>query len=86
MIAVFKRTDEKLLLSFPDEIEKLRTQISANNENQNFSISRWFGYDDASVETSDLQDARLDNFPLRDPYDRIIRCLGFKFDFGIFNR
>lgn len=26
-----------------------------------------------------------DNYSLRDPYDRILRCLGFKFDFSIFN-
>ncbi|XP_048575414.1 FAD-dependent oxidoreductase domain-containing protein 2 [Nematostella vectensis] len=26
-----------------------------------------------------------DNFAMRDPYDRIIRCLGFKFDFSIFD-
>ncbi|XP_033743533.1 FAD-dependent oxidoreductase domain-containing protein 2-like [Pecten maximus] len=27
----------------------------------------------------------LDNFALREPYDRIVRCLGFKFDTSIFN-
>ncbi|KAG8436422.1 hypothetical protein GDO86_007501 [Hymenochirus boettgeri] len=27
----------------------------------------------------------LDNFAARDPYDRVIRCLGWKFDFSIFN-
>ena len=86
MLAVVKRTDGKLLLSFPDKIEKLRRQISANNGKQNFSISKWFGYDDASVETTDILGNGSDNFPLRDPYDRIIRCLGFRFDFGIFNR
>lgn len=26
-----------------------------------------------------------DNFPLRDSYDRVIRCLGFQFDFKIFD-
>ncbi|XP_022795419.1 FAD-dependent oxidoreductase domain-containing protein 2-like [Stylophora pistillata] len=26
-----------------------------------------------------------DNFAVREPYDRIIRCLGFKFDFSIFD-
>ena len=28
----------------------------------------------------------LDNFALRDPYDKIIRCLGFKFDNSIFTK
>ena len=28
----------------------------------------------------------FDNFATREPYDRIIRCLGFQFDTGIFNQ
>lgn len=28
----------------------------------------------------------IDNFALREPYDRIIRCLGFKFDMEIFKK
>ncbi|XP_069593262.1 FAD-dependent oxidoreductase domain-containing protein 2 isoform X4 [Ranitomeya imitator] len=28
----------------------------------------------------------LDNFAAREPYDRVIRCLGWKFDFSIFDR
>ncbi|XP_072276265.1 FAD-dependent oxidoreductase domain-containing protein 2 [Pyxicephalus adspersus] len=28
----------------------------------------------------------LDNFAARDPYDRVIRCLGWKFDFSIFDK
>lgn len=28
----------------------------------------------------------IDNFALREPYDKIIRCLGFKFDFSVFNK
>lgn len=28
----------------------------------------------------------LDNFALRDPYDKVIRCLGFTFDKSIFNK
>jgi len=27
-----------------------------------------------------------DNFALREPYDKIIRCLGFSFDKSIFNQ
>ena len=27
----------------------------------------------------------FDNFAIREPYDRIIRCLGFTFDTDIFN-
>ncbi|XP_075689623.1 FAD-dependent oxidoreductase domain-containing protein 2 isoform X2 [Rhinoderma darwinii] len=32
-----------------------------------------------------LQDD-LDNFAAREPYDRVIRCLGWKFDFSIFDK
>lgn len=27
-----------------------------------------------------------DNFSLRDGYDHVIRCLGFKFDFSLFHK
>ena len=30
--------------------------------------------------------AVVDNFPLREPYDRIIRCLGFKFNESLFSQ
>lgn len=28
----------------------------------------------------------IDNFALRDPYDKVIRCLGFTFDKSIFSK
>lgn len=28
----------------------------------------------------------LDNFAAREPYDRVIRCLGWKFDFSVFDK
>ena len=31
------------------------------------------------------EDEMFDNVAMREPYDRIIRCLGFQFDNGIFN-
>ena len=30
--------------------------------------------------------ASIDNFAMRDPYDRVIGCLGFQFDDSLFNR
>ncbi|XP_047214540.1 FAD-dependent oxidoreductase domain-containing protein 2-like [Girardinichthys multiradiatus] len=33
----------------------------------------------------ELQVDHIDNFPLRKPYDRVIRCLGFRFNFSIFD-
>ncbi|XP_030062661.1 FAD-dependent oxidoreductase domain-containing protein 2 [Microcaecilia unicolor] len=33
-----------------------------------------------------LPQDEMDNFAVREPYDRIIRCLGWKFDFSIFDK
>jgi len=33
-----------------------------------------------------LYEHEIDNFSVRVPYDRVIRCLGWKFDFSIFNK
>ncbi|KAK3091462.1 hypothetical protein FSP39_019980 [Pinctada imbricata] len=45
---------------------------------KNNKLHLLFKEDDADPADS------LDNFALRDPYDKIIRCLGFKFDKSIF--
>ena len=37
------------------------------------------------MEGGETKDELSDNFAMREPYDRIIRCLGFSFDGGIFN-
>ena len=37
-------------------------------------------------EDSPPPEELFDNFAMREPYDRIIRCLGFKFDEEIFNQ
>uniref|UniRef100_A0A8C4QYC6 FAD-dependent oxidoreductase domain containing 2 n=1 Tax=Eptatretus burgeri TaxID=7764 RepID=A0A8C4QYC6_EPTBU len=44
----------------------------------------WFPMTD--TPTSDSFPEWGDNFSLREPYDRIIRCLGFRFDFSIFDK
>lgn len=38
---------------------------------------------DATQE--ELPGHHIDNFPMRKPYDRVIRCLGFRFNFSIFD-
>lgn len=37
------------------------------------------------MDDEEVDYALEDNFSMREPYDRIIRCLGFTFDSGIFN-
>ena len=43
---------------------------------------------DESGEAEDGEDltSQLDNFALREPYDKIIRCLGFSYDSSIFTK
>lgn len=38
------------------------------------------------VTREELPGYHIDNFPMRKPYDRVIRCLGFRFNFSIFDR
>ncbi|XP_017271956.1 FAD-dependent oxidoreductase domain-containing protein 2 isoform X1 [Kryptolebias marmoratus] len=41
---------------------------------------------DSAVAGEELPGHHIDNFSLRRPYDRVIRCLGFRFNFSIFDR
>ncbi|XP_047426748.1 FAD-dependent oxidoreductase domain-containing protein 2 [Mugil cephalus] len=38
----------------------------------------------SEVTGEELPGHHIDNFPMRKPYDRVIRCLGFRFNFSIF--
>lgn len=38
-----------------------------------------------NITAENLPGYHDDNFSLRQPYDRVIRCLGFRFNFTIFN-
>ncbi|XP_041855468.1 FAD-dependent oxidoreductase domain-containing protein 2 [Melanotaenia boesemani] len=39
----------------------------------------------SEVTREELPGHHIDNFPMRKPYDRVIRCLGFRFNFSIFD-
>ncbi|XP_070703914.1 FAD-dependent oxidoreductase domain-containing protein 2 [Pempheris klunzingeri] len=39
----------------------------------------------SGVAGEELPGYHIDNFPMRKPYDRVIRCLGFRFNFSIFD-
>uniref|UniRef100_A0A667X2L5 FAD-dependent oxidoreductase domain containing 2 n=1 Tax=Myripristis murdjan TaxID=586833 RepID=A0A667X2L5_9TELE len=51
------------------------TELLNNNEGKNSS----------RVTAANLPAYHSDNFSLRRPYDRVIRCLGFRFNFSIFD-
>lgn len=54
-----------------------------------FHITLKFLLEDNSNQSADsilLPQDDNDNFAMRVAYDRVIRCLGWKFDFSIFNQ
>ncbi|OPJ68856.1 FAD-dependent oxidoreductase domain-containing protein 2 [Patagioenas fasciata monilis] len=60
-----------------DKKGKLHITLRFYLENRNAS---------AGIDSITLPQDELDNFATRAPYDRVIRCLGWKFDFSIYNR
>ncbi|XP_062444677.1 FAD-dependent oxidoreductase domain-containing protein 2 isoform X2 [Rhea pennata] len=60
-----------------DKKGKLHITLRFYLENRNTS---------AGINSITLPQDELDNFATRAPYDRVIRCLGWKFDFSIYNR
>lgn len=40
----------------------------------------------SEVTGDELPGYHLDNYAMRKPYDRVIRCLGFRFNFSVFDR
>ncbi|XP_025973743.1 FAD-dependent oxidoreductase domain-containing protein 2 isoform X2 [Dromaius novaehollandiae] len=60
-----------------DKKGKLHITLRFYLENRNTS---------AGIDSITLPQDELDNFATRAPYDRVIRCLGWKFDFSIYNR
>lgn len=43
------------------------------------------GVNSSDVTAEELPGYHIDNFSMRKPYDRVIRCLGFRFNFSIFD-
>ncbi|KAJ6658881.1 hypothetical protein lerEdw1_019517 [Lerista edwardsae] len=64
------------LVLIKDKKGKLHTTLRFYLENSNSS----------EAESIPLPQDELDNFAARAPYDRAIRCLGWQFDFSIFNK
>ncbi|NXQ99060.1 FXRD2 protein, partial [Sagittarius serpentarius] len=60
-----------------DKKGKLHITLRFYLENRNTS---------AGIDSITLPQDELDNFATRAPYDRVIRCLGWKFDFSVYNR
>ncbi|XP_045607554.2 FAD-dependent oxidoreductase domain-containing protein 2 isoform X2 [Procambarus clarkii] len=68
---VLERRDGRIFVQFPWDADTLK-QVQANKEAES-------GGEELVTEND------FDNFSLREGYDSVIRCLGFKFDFSIFD-
>lgn len=70
-----KRRAEKKFLEKKEQLYLSLSELLGSrsvNQSTNITAENLPGYHD-------------DNFSLRQPYDRVIRCLGFRFNFSIFN-
>ncbi|CAL9693465.1 unnamed protein product [Knipowitschia caucasica] len=77
-IAITKRTAEDSLRPKRARNKKAKLYLTLKKllQNGNGSNSR----------AEELSGFHIDNFSMRKPYDRVIRCLGFRFNFSIFDR
>lgn len=78
-IAITKRTEEGRRSPKNGKAKKNKLYLTLKKYIQNGSSSS-----DARAE--ELSGFHIDNFSMRKPYDRVIRCLGFRFNFSIFDR
>lgn len=78
-IAITKRTEEGRRSTKHGKVKKNKLYLTLKKYIQNGSSSS-----DARAE--ELSGFHIDNFSMRKPYDRVIRCLGFRFNFSIFDR
>ncbi|KAK7940245.1 hypothetical protein WMY93_003571 [Mugilogobius chulae] len=77
-IAITKRTEEG----------RLRPKHGRKKEKLYLTLNKFIqnGSSSSNPKTEELSGFHIDNFSMRKPYDRVIRCLGFKFNFSIFDR
>uniref|UniRef100_A0A3B4B3Q5 FAD-dependent oxidoreductase domain containing 2 n=1 Tax=Periophthalmus magnuspinnatus TaxID=409849 RepID=A0A3B4B3Q5_9GOBI len=78
-IAITKQTEESRLRPKHGRNKKEKLYLTLNKFMQNGSNS-------TNSRAEELSGFHIDNFSMRKPYDRVIRCLGFRFNFSIFDR
>ena len=84
-VIVIKRDDGKLVPAIPMDAERLYDYVQHREQHgKTVNLTDWYRFDNANVDSIDF--VPQDNFPVREPYDKIIRCLGFRFDFNLFSR
>lgn len=75
-IAITKQTEGRRRPK-KDKTDKLYLTLKKFIQNGNSS---------SGARPEEMSGFHIDNFSMRKPYDRVIRCLGFKFNFSIFDR
>ncbi|XP_058229498.1 FAD-dependent oxidoreductase domain-containing protein 2 [Hemibagrus wyckioides] len=73
-----KRSGKKMLGKTSEKKEQLYLTLSELLDSRNVNKG-------TNITAENLPGYHDDNFSLRQPYDRVIRCLGFRFNFSIFN-
>ncbi len=86
-LIIVKRSDDKLVIATPEinELHSLQKAVKSGNL-ESFNLTQRYTFDLANLDVYDIAPKSFDNSPLREPYDRIIMCLGFKFDYDLFDR
>ena len=72
------RTGKKRPVTSSDRKEQFYLTLSELLDGRN-------GNKSANITAENLPGYHDDNFSLRQPYDRVVRCLGFRFNFTIFD-
>ncbi|XP_035470688.2 FAD-dependent oxidoreductase domain-containing protein 2 isoform X3 [Scophthalmus maximus] len=83
---------EKIAITRPEEQGRRRSGRKKEKEKKGqlyLTLSKFVqnreGKNSSEVTAEELPGYHIDNFPTRNPYDRVIRCLGFRFNFSIFD-
>ncbi|XP_046721793.1 FAD-dependent oxidoreductase domain-containing protein 2 isoform X3 [Silurus meridionalis] len=77
-VGMKRRAGKKTRRKFSEKKEQLYLTLSELLDSRNVSQG-------TNISVENLPGYHDDNFSLRQPYDRVIRCLGFRFNFTIFN-
>ncbi|XP_074511715.1 FAD-dependent oxidoreductase domain-containing protein 2-like [Sebastes fasciatus] len=81
---------EKIAISQRKEKGRRRSGAKNNEKGQLYLTLRKYVQHQEEKNSSDVTEEEMaghhiDNFSMRKPYDRVIRCLGFRFNFSVFD-
>lgn len=79
---------EEIAITKRAEGGRRRPKHGKNKEKLYLTLKKFIqnGSSSSNASAEELSGFHIDNFSMRKPYDRVIRCLGFKFNFSIFDK